>query len=104
VATSAIVIGGAKLNQQAVIASNDFPRIYRGKSRGHRVVGGPERAFLTNTGTNFGGRFQVQCPICGHRPVDVKGKMRRNQKLRPQKPSDTWKKAGKTRKNKANNR
>src|SRR5579863_4049329 len=73
VATSAIVIGGAKLNQQAVIASNDFPRIYRGKSRGHRVVGGPERAFLTSgTGTNltFGGKVptavpNLQSPACG---------------------------------------
>jgi len=62
VATSAIVIGGAKLNQQAVIASNDFPRIYRGKSRGHRVVGGPERAFLTNTGTNVGGTVPSAVP------------------------------------------
>jgi hypothetical protein len=35
--------------------------------------------------------------------VDVKGKMRGDQKLGVQKPSDTWKKAGKTRKNKANN-
>jgi hypothetical protein len=34
--------------------------------------------------------------------VDVKDKMRRNQKLRRQKPTDTWKKAAKTRNNKAN--
>jgi len=51
---------------------------------------------------NFWGTVPVQCPICGHHPVDVKDKMRRNQKLRRQKPTDTWKKAAKTRNNKAN--
>src|ERR1700733_9972752 len=44
VATPAIVIDRTELNQQAVIATDDFPRIYWGKSRGHRVVGVPERA------------------------------------------------------------
>ncbi len=44
VAASAIIIGCTELDQQAVIASYDFPRVYRGKSRGHRVVGVPERA------------------------------------------------------------
>jgi len=39
VAAAAIVIMGAKLNQQAVIATDDLPRVYRGKSRSHRVVG-----------------------------------------------------------------
>jgi hypothetical protein len=46
-----------------VIASNDFPRIYRGKSRGHRVVGVPERAtpyFLKGTLDLLGERFQLQ--------------------------------------------
>jgi hypothetical protein len=37
VAASAIIVGGTELDQQAVIASYDFPRIYRGKSRGHRL-------------------------------------------------------------------
>ena len=44
VAASAIVIDRTELNQQAMIASDDFPRIYWGKSRGHRVVGVPEPA------------------------------------------------------------
>src|SRR5512135_3933544 len=57
---SAIVIGCAELNQQAVIATNDFPRIYRGKSRSHRVVGVPERALLTALQKLFWGRGQLQ--------------------------------------------
>jgi hypothetical protein len=44
VAAPAIVIDRTELNQQAMIATDDFPRIYWGKSRGHRVVGVPERA------------------------------------------------------------
>jgi hypothetical protein len=48
VTAPAIIIGCAELDQQAVIASYDFPRIYRGKSRGHRVVGVPERATPCN--------------------------------------------------------
>jgi hypothetical protein len=47
VAASAIIVGCTELDQQAVIATDDFPRIYRGKSRSHRVVGVPERALLT---------------------------------------------------------
>jgi hypothetical protein len=34
--------------------------------------------------------------------VDVKDKMRRNQRLQGQSASDTWKKAAETRNNKAN--
>ncbi|MGC2532207.1 MAG: hypothetical protein WA424_04615, partial [Candidatus Sulfotelmatobacter sp.] len=44
VAAPAIVIDRTELNQQAMIATDDFPRIYWGKSRGHRVVGVPEPA------------------------------------------------------------
>ena len=44
VAAPAIVIDRTELNQQAMIATDDFPRIYWGKSRGHRFVGVPERA------------------------------------------------------------
>jgi len=73
VATSAIVIGGAKLNQQAVIASNDFPRIYRGKSRGHRVVGVPERALLTNTGTKLLGDRSGAVPNLRSSPCGCQG-------------------------------
>jgi hypothetical protein len=55
VAASAIIIESTELDQQAVIASYDFPRIYRGKRRGHRVVGVPERATpYSLTGTNWG--------------------------------------------------
>ena len=43
-AASAIIVVGAELNQQAVIATYDFPRVNWGKSRGHRVVGVPELA------------------------------------------------------------
>jgi hypothetical protein len=47
VAAAAVIVVGAKLNQQAVIASNDFPRINRGKSRGHsRIVAAPEQGTL----------------------------------------------------------
>jgi hypothetical protein len=49
VAAPAIVIDRTELNQQAMIATDDFPRIYRGKSRGHRVVGVPEPALLTTS-------------------------------------------------------
>jgi hypothetical protein len=44
VAAAAIVVNRTELNQQAVIAADDFPRIYWGKSRSHRVVGVPEPA------------------------------------------------------------
>jgi hypothetical protein len=44
VAASAMIIDRTELNQQAVIATDDVPRIYWGKSRGHRVVGVPEPA------------------------------------------------------------
>jgi hypothetical protein len=44
VAASAIIVGCTELDQQAVIATNDFPGIYWGKSRSHRVVGVPELA------------------------------------------------------------
>src|ERR1700736_6599380 len=56
VAASAIIVAGTELDQQAVIASYDFPRIYWGKSRGHRVVGVPERATPRSltAGTNWG--------------------------------------------------
>src|SRR5208282_6516223 len=57
-AAAAVVIGSTKLNQQAVIATDDLPRVYRGKSRSHRVVGVPERALLTDhrKGTKTWGR------------------------------------------------
>src|SRR5437660_1665936 len=77
VATPAIVVMGAKLNQQAVITANDFPLIYRGKSRGHRVVGVPERATPYMEPIYMGERFRLQLPICGHKPVDVKVKIRK---------------------------
>src|SRR3979411_108719 len=77
VVTAAIIVLGAKLNQQAVIATNDFPRIYRGKSRSHRVVGVPEQA---TPGTNFGGEVPTARSICGNHPVDVKIKIYTNSK------------------------
>ena len=52
VAAAAVVIGGAELHQQAVIATYDLACVYRGKGRGHRVVGVPERA---TPGTESGG-------------------------------------------------
>src|SRR3981081_2189659 len=72
VATAAVIVLGAKLNQQAVIATNDFPRIYRGKSRSHRVVGETEQ---DNPGTNFGVDVQTARSIFGNLPVDVKIKI-----------------------------
>src|ERR1700680_3676917 len=71
VTASAIIIGCTELDQQAVIASYDFPRIYRGKSRGHRVVGVPERATPRSltAGTNWGigsdCRVNLRHPPCG---------------------------------------
>jgi predicted hydrolase (HD superfamily) len=58
VAAPAIVIDRTELNQQAVIATDDFPRVYWGKSRGHRVVGVPEPATPWNL--KIGGRFRPQ--------------------------------------------
>ena len=62
VAASAIVIDRTELNQQAMIATDDFPRIYWGKVRGHRVVGVPERAtpFTEQPKLKLGERFRVQ--------------------------------------------
>ena len=61
-AAAAVVIDRTELNQQAMIATDDFPRIYWGKSRSHRVVGVPEPALLTtNDGTKqLGERFRPQ--------------------------------------------
>jgi hypothetical protein len=77
VAAPAIVIDRTELNQQAMIATDDFPRIYWGKSRGHRVVGVPEPATPENYATEpeIWERFRAQGLICGTRPVDVKVKM-----------------------------
>ncbi len=59
-----------------MIATDDFPRIYRGKSRSHRVVGVPEPALLTAQRSNqkLGEGFIVGL-ICGTSPVEVKVKM-----------------------------
>lgn len=61
-AASAIVIDRTELNQQAVIATDDFPGIYRGKIRGHRVVGVPEPATpdCKQRNLKIGGRFRPQ--------------------------------------------
>ncbi len=75
VAASAIVIDRTELNQQAVIATDDFPGIYWGKSRGHRVVGVPEPATPWNL-KNWG-KVPTAETICGTRPVEVKVKMHR---------------------------
>src|SRR5258708_36164421 len=61
VAAPAIVIHRTELNQQAMIATDDFPRIYWGKVRGHRVVGVPERATPYFWNLILGERFRLQC-------------------------------------------
>ena len=71
-AASAIIIDRTELNQQAVIATDDFPGIYWGKSRGHRVVGVPEPALLEPE--NWG-KVPTAETICGRCPVEVKIKM-----------------------------
>jgi hypothetical protein len=82
-AAAAIVIDGAELNQQAAIATNDLPRVYRGKSRGHRVVGVPERALLTTSSRVKPGEEILLCAsICGTQAVDVKGKMQESAMFR----------------------
>jgi hypothetical protein len=75
VAAPTIVIDRTELNQQAMIATDDFPRIYWGKSRSHRVVGVPEPATPYKEPELIGGRFQLQGLICGTRPVEVKIKI-----------------------------
>jgi hypothetical protein len=76
VAAAAVVIDRTELNQQAMIATDDFPRIYWGKSRSHRVVGVPEPATPYYSQRNqIGGEIPAAEPICGTRPVDVKVKM-----------------------------
>jgi hypothetical protein len=69
-----------------VIATDDFPRIYWGKSRGHRVVGVPERAtpLLLPRNLTVGGEVPTAGTICGTRPVDVKVKMHRAERLAPE--------------------
>src|SRR5882672_6576886 len=76
-AAPAIVIDRTELNQQAMITADDFPRIYWGKSRGHRVVGVPEPAtpLLLTVEPDIGGEVPAAGTICGTRPVDVKVKM-----------------------------
>src|SRR5260370_37748882 len=61
VAPSAVIVGCAELNQQAVIATDDFPGIYWGKSRSHRVVGVPELATPYFWNLKLGERFRLQC-------------------------------------------
>ena len=81
-AAAAIVIDGAELNQQAAIATDDLPRVYRGKSRGHRVVGVPERALLTtNSRVKPGEEILLCASICGRWAVEVKGKMRNEEMM-----------------------
>jgi hypothetical protein len=77
VAAPAIVIDRTELNQQAMIATDDFPGIYWGKSRGHRVVGVPERAtpFTEQPKLKLGGEISGAGTICGTSPVDVKIKI-----------------------------
>ena len=58
-----------------MIATNDFPGIYWGKSRSHRVVGVPERALLTALQELYRGRGSTARSICGIKPVEVKAKM-----------------------------
>ena len=78
-AAPAVVIDGAELNQQAVIATDDLPRVYRGKSRSHRVVGVPERALLTTGSRVIPGEEILLCAsICGTRAVDVKEKVQKS--------------------------
>jgi hypothetical protein len=82
-AASAIVIDGAELNQQAAITTDDLPRVYRGKSRSHRVVGVPERALLT-TGSRVkpGEEILLCASICGTPPVEVKEKVQKRMMFR----------------------
>src|SRR5580704_43963 len=75
VAAPAIVIDRTELNQQAMIATDDFPRIYWGKSRSHRVVGVPEPALLaTRSGHSKWGRGFRRCDNMLHAASECKGK------------------------------
>src|SRR5258708_26324439 len=76
VAPSAVIVGSTELNQQAVIATDNFPRIYWGKVRSHRVVGEPELATPYSQCRNrkLGGEIPTPRSICGICPVEVKVK------------------------------
>jgi len=64
-----------ELNQQAMIATDDFPRIYWGKSRGHRVVGVQSGYSLLTIELTTGEEVPTAETICGMKPVEVKVKM-----------------------------
>jgi len=64
VAAPAIVVDRTGLNQQAVIATDDFPRIYWGKSRGHRVCGSARAGYPLLLDL-IGERFPTANTICG---------------------------------------
>src|ERR1700722_8648971 len=84
VAPSAVIVGSTELNQQAMIATDDFPGIYWGKSRSHRVVGVPELATPYSQFRNrkLGGEIPTARSIWGIRPVEVKVKIEQPREFR----------------------
>jgi hypothetical protein len=72
-AAAAKIVDGAKLDQKAMIAADDFPGIYRGKIRSHSGLGGARAGFPWNRKENQTRYwFQTCSVICGRSTVDVK--------------------------------
>jgi hypothetical protein len=98
-AAPAKIIARAELNQQAVIATDNFSGIYRGKRGSHQVLGGARAGFPeTSNRTILGTWFQTWCVICGRKPVDVKQNLAANGRNIPEKAklaSETQEKTGK---------
>ena len=73
VAPPAKVVGSTELNQQAMIATDNFPGIYRGKCGGHLGVGVARAGASPGTKKRKARNLVPTCRvICGTTPVDVK--------------------------------
>ena len=94
-APAAKVICCAELNQQAMIASNDFPRINRGKSRGHLDCGSCQSggySLLPKFRQLLGLQRNLREDACG-----CQGKSPRKNKISHNKSRITKRKSGESR-------
>ena len=82
VTAAAEIVDGTELNEQAVVATDNFPGIYRGKSCGHLGLGVARAEALRGAG----GQAPNLKVIWSIEPVDVKGFLGRNRKQTPSKP------------------
>jgi len=65
---AAKIVSCPELNEQAVVATYDFPGIYRGESRGHLGLGAARAEALRRSR----GRAPTSFVICGIEAVEVK--------------------------------